>query len=76
MTAPNTSNPPSAGKQLRDLKARRDALSAEITQLKTRLQEMKAAGKGGQERQAIRTRLQQLRSEREQLVQHAKSLKA
>ena len=74
MTAPNVGNP--GGAQLREIKARRQALSAEIKQLRAKLDEMKAAGQTGKERQAVRARLQALRAERGELIEYASSLKA
>lgn len=62
--------------QLRALKAKRDAVGAEIRTLRAKLDELKAAGQGGKERQAVRARLQALRLERDKLIEYANSLKA
>ena len=66
----------SPGKNLRDLRQRREVVSAEIKALRAELTTMKAAGQGGPQRQAIRARLVELRRERQGLVAHAKTLKA
>ena len=73
--APQTKKSPN-GKNLRDLRERRNALTAEIKTARSELEAMKAAGKGGPQRQALRKRLVELRSERETLGSEAKKAKA
>ena len=75
MATPKAEKSPK-GKDLRDLRERRNALTAEIKTTRTELEAMKAAGKGGPQRQALRKRLVELRSERETLGSQAKQVKA